>query len=279
MSVIRENIVAYGHGTLQPSYFCVHSTANPGATAANHSSYWTGSPDYAVHLVSDWTQVLHTVPYDRLCWQVGNGNSLCEGIEICEATNQADFDRGIQLAAQAVRERLAAHGWGVDRLICHDDARRMWGGTDHTDPIDYFARWGYSWSEFKQLVASGDDQIKEDTMSAALLIRDDDTQVIYYWTPETGLTGLGHPDQAAIIEKAGVPLVHSSSKASWATRAAQVTGLVQSRTLAYETAQTAALQAMAKAIGADPDTIAKAVKDAVTAKLDALEISVTATDK
>lgn len=45
------------------------------------------------------------------------------------------------------------------------------------------------------------------------------------------------------------------------------------------TAQAAAIEALSKALGADPDAIAKAVQDAVAKKLAALEISVTATDK
>ena len=55
--------------------------------------------------------------YDRLCYQVGNGNRYVEGLEICEATNAQDFQHGIEIAALVVRERLAAHGWGIDRLI------------------------------------------------------------------------------------------------------------------------------------------------------------------
>lgn len=155
MSIIKENIVANGYGSLSPSYFCVHSTANPGATAANHASLWSREPTYAVHLVSDWTRALHTVPYNRLCYQVGNGNRYVEGLEICEGTTREQFDAGIKIAAQVVRERLAAHGWGVDRLITHDEARRRWGGTDHTDPLPYFKRWGYSWDEFVRLVEDG----------------------------------------------------------------------------------------------------------------------------
>lgn len=157
--------MAYGHGPLSPSYMCVHSTANPGATAANHSSLWSRQPDYAVHLVSDWRECLHCVPYGALCWQVGNGNAFVEGIEVCEAENRADFEAGVEIAAQACAERLAARGWGVGRLITHDMARTMWGGTDHTDPTPYFARWGYSFDQFKARVAEimeGDDVKDED---------------------------------------------------------------------------------------------------------------------
>lgn len=155
MSIIQERIVNNGHGALSPSYFCVHSTANPGASAANHVSLWSRDYEYAVHLVSDWTEAYHTVPYDRLCYQVGNGNSLVEGLEICEAINQEDFMKGIQIAAQVVRERLTAHGWGIDRLITHNDATQRWGGSDHSDPLPYFAKFNYSWQQFIDLVKSG----------------------------------------------------------------------------------------------------------------------------
>lgn len=154
MTAIEERIVANGHGALSPSYFCVHTTANTGATAENHASLWSRQPDYAVHLVSDWEKCLHTVPYDRLCWQVGNGNGYVEGIEICEATSREDFDAGIRIAARAVAERLNARGWGIDRLVSHKWCSETYGGSDHTDPIPYFSAWGYDWEQFKQAVAS-----------------------------------------------------------------------------------------------------------------------------
>ena len=72
---IKEEIVNAGHGYLNPSLFAVHSTANPGATARNHRDLWSRGYDYAVHLTSDWTEAIHCVPYDRLCWQVGNATA------------------------------------------------------------------------------------------------------------------------------------------------------------------------------------------------------------
>lgn len=154
MTAIEERIVANGHGALSPSYFCVHTTANTGATAENHASLWSRQPDYAVHLVSDWEKCLHTVPYDRLCWQVGNGNGYVEGIEICEAAGRAEFEAGIAIAAKAVAERLKAHGWGTDRLVTHKWCAEKWGGSDHTDPYPYFEKWGYSWERFVSAVES-----------------------------------------------------------------------------------------------------------------------------
>lgn len=152
MVVIREDIVNNGHGALSPSFLAVHSTANPGATAKNHRDLWSRGWDYAVHYTSDWREAYHTVPDNCLCWQVGNGNPTCVGIEICEATDKADFDRGIQIAADVCAQILKAHGWGVDRMHPHQWFSNVYGGSDHTDPYPYFARWGYSWDKFVALV-------------------------------------------------------------------------------------------------------------------------------
>ncbi len=149
MAAIKEAIVANGHGALIPQYFAVHSTANPGATAANHVSYWRNNPDYAVHLVSDWDEAYHTVPYDRICWQVGNGNATCEGLEICEALTREQFERGLEVARSVILQRLAAHGWTVDGNVrSHDWFTMIYGGSDHTDPLPYFNRWGWTWDMF-----------------------------------------------------------------------------------------------------------------------------------
>lgn len=152
MTAIKEEIVNQGHGWLTPSLFAIHSTANPGATARNHRDLWSRGYAYAVHLVSDWREAIHCVPYDRLCWQVGNGNGTCEGIEICEATNSDDFWRGIDIAADVVAQRLRVHGWGADRMHPHQWFSQVYGGSDHTDPIPYFTRFGYSWGAFVNLV-------------------------------------------------------------------------------------------------------------------------------
>lgn len=145
-----EKIVNYGHGYANPSYLAIHETSNPGASASNHVKlYSSGTWQYAVQYVCDWTEtVYHCVPDDRKAWAVGNGNSRCVNLEICHATNQADFDRAYQTAVEFAAWYLDKRGWGMDRLISHDDARRMWGGTDHTDPIDYFREYGKSWQQF-----------------------------------------------------------------------------------------------------------------------------------
>ena len=196
MVQIKEEIVNQGHGYLSPSLFAVHSTANPGATARNHRDLWSRGYDYAVHLTSDWKEAIHCVPYDRLCWQVGNGNTTCEGIEICEATNASDFWKGIDIAADVIAQRLRAHGWGVDRMHPHSWFSQTYGGSDHTDPIPYFSRYGYTWPAFIQLVQqklSGNTGTQEVDIMAAMMIRNDSTGVIWYCEPGKGRTADGLP--------------------------------------------------------------------------------------
>ena len=151
-----NDIVNNGHGPLWADYIVIHETANPGATARNHRDLWAGNSyyaDYAVHYTLDWTgDCYYCVPEDRLCWQVGNGNDHVIGIELCHATNMADFkvvwNGGVKWAAW----QLKRHGWGIDRLVSHNECRYIWGGTDHTDPDDYFASYGKSWAQFKEAV-------------------------------------------------------------------------------------------------------------------------------
>ena len=177
---IVESIVTQGHGYLNADYICIHETANPGATALNHVNYWRNNPTYAVHYVADWTpSIYHCVPNDRLCWQVGNGNGRVIGIELCHAQNKNDFNavwnNGVEWAAWILKQK----GWGVDKLISHDDARRWWGGTDHTDPIGYFAAYGKTFNDFKNdvnklLVKGGIDMTREELRQIA-------TEVWSYW--------------------------------------------------------------------------------------------------
>lgn len=151
-----EQIVSNGHGTLyNEDYLAVHETANPGAPAINHVNYWKTSP-YAVHYVMDLDgeTVYHAMSDDRKAWHIGNGNSHAVGIELCHATNQADFNSQWEEAVKWCGDYLHKRGWGIDRLISHNEARLMWGGTNHTDPISYFNQYGKSWSQFEAAVAA-----------------------------------------------------------------------------------------------------------------------------
>ena len=146
-----ERIVANGHGSLNASYLVIHETANPGASDDNHVIYWSNNPAYAVHYVMDvdGSSVFHTMADNRKAWHVGNGNAYTVGIELCHATNQADFNAQWTEAVKWAGDYLKAKGWGIGRLISHNEAALRWGGSDHTDPVGYFAQYGKSWAQFK----------------------------------------------------------------------------------------------------------------------------------
>lgn len=151
---VQKNILGYGHGPLSGySYLVIHETATPGAPAANLMRYWTNNPDYMVHYVSDWSGAWQCINLDRLAWHVGNANGWTVGIEICHATNRADFEKGWDIAVEFAAQFLKERGWGTARMVSHDYCARTWGGSDHTDPIGYFAEYGRSWNDFVVAVA------------------------------------------------------------------------------------------------------------------------------
>lgn len=148
--------VSNGHGCLNASYLVIHETANPGASAYNHTLLWSRDDTYAVHHVMelDGSTVYNTVPENRLCWHVGNGNYATVGIELAHATNASDFAKQWNEAVKWAGDELRAHGWDTSRLLSHYEAAQRWGGSDHTDPNGYFRTYGKTWAEFKQAVAA-----------------------------------------------------------------------------------------------------------------------------
>lgn len=151
----KEQIISNGHGYISPSYLVIHETADPGATAKQLMTYWRNNPNaYVVHYTMDLDgdTVYHAMADNRKAWHVGNGNAYTVGIELCHATNKADFNEQWDEAVKWAGDYLNAKGWGIDRLLCHNDCRLKWGGTDHTDPLGYFESYGKSWSQFKAAV-------------------------------------------------------------------------------------------------------------------------------
>lgn len=150
----KETVCNSGHGSISPQYLVIHETANPGASAYNHYQLYSRGYSYAVHYVMelDGSVVYHTMNDNRKSWSVGNGNSKVVSIELCHATSKADFDKQWNEAVKWAGDYLNSRGWGIDRMISHNDTRIRFGGTDHTDPLDYFMQYGKSWNQFKAAV-------------------------------------------------------------------------------------------------------------------------------
>lgn len=153
----KEQIISNGHGSISPSYLVIHETADPGATADQLMAYWRSNPNaYVVHYTMDLDGdvVYHAMADNRKAWHIGNGNSYTVGIELCHATNQADFNKQWNEAVKWAGDYLHKRGWSVNQMISHNEARLKWGGTDHTDPNSYFESYGKSWAQFKADVAA-----------------------------------------------------------------------------------------------------------------------------
>lgn len=192
-----EDTVSYGHGYNDAHYLVIHETANPGASAYNHTLLWSRDDTYAVHYVMelDGSVVYHTVPDWALCWHVGNGNYSTVGIELAHATSWSDFTAQWDNAVEWAGDYLLSRGWGIDRLLSHNDCRLIWGGTDHVDPLSYFESFGRSWDEFRADVAAymGGDYVPTE---------DDDTSGTS-WTPSAADTSGASIRYAASTDQSG----------------------------------------------------------------------------
>ncbi len=230
MMRVIEDIVNQGHGACNPSYLFVHSTANPGASARNHRDLYSGGYEYAVQYVGDWTgDVYHCVPDDRLCWAVGNGNRFGVSLEICEGTTRGQFEATWRMGVEFCAWYLDKRGWGIERMLSHDQCRKRWGGTDHTDPLPYFRKWGRTWEQFVDAVyaemngAGVGDGTEEDDMHC-IYQPNGEGRLVYY----DGVRNhpLAHPDEVTVIQDVykrctgrDIPMFALGTQgAPWATR-------------------------------------------------------------
>jgi N-acetylmuramoyl-L-alanine amidase CwlA len=103
------------------------------------------------HCLIDWNEVLQILPFDEVSWSVGQpANQFTFNLELCHADNRVDFDKQWEIAtgyaAQWCRD-LKRDPYVLIRS--HHEIAIEFGGTDHTDPDDYFARYGKSINQFR----------------------------------------------------------------------------------------------------------------------------------
>lgn len=223
---IQEKICSTGHGALSPIYLVVHSTADPGADAHTLWRYWSsGRTQYQVHYTCDWKGVCyHCMPDSAKAWHCGNGNGVSIGIEVCEVSDPGDFEDSWRYAVDSVATILKKHGWGVDRIKSHDWMSRNYGGSDHTDPIPYFNRYGRSWDEFvsdvrEEMSGKKPDEKKEFKMAECIFYCEDAHEGYPYgarvwWNHETGFKFLGNKTSVGstnFLKLCGLPVVGSKS--------------------------------------------------------------------
>ena len=59
---------------------------------------------------------------------------------------------------------------GIGTVISHNAVSRFYGGTNHTDPYGYFAKWGYSMAEFYELVELKYKEITDEQKDPEIII-------------------------------------------------------------------------------------------------------------
>lgn len=205
------------------------------------------------------------------------------GIPQAQCT-QACIDASAQLCADIARR----YGWN---RLWHDGLNgNVWlhreiPGTDHATCPD-LAPNGLPYQQIidkANAILNGETtQERNMTMAELLIIDDSDNGAVWYWNNLVGRRKLGNTDQMHVYEAAGVKSIHSSNAANWMAVCDQQTmrrseagsGIVNDINITTA-AQTAAIEALSKSVGADPGTIAQVVQDAVKEKLNSLKITVT----
>ncbi|KAA8824873.1 N-acetylmuramoyl-L-alanine amidase [Bifidobacterium reuteri] len=219
-------------------------------------------------------------------WHAGDYEANCTSIGIEHADisdnpwriSDATLDNGAHLVAALCHAYgLGAPTWMVNvfphSYFSPTECPASIAGSQNSAYMSRARQWYVAMANNTTLDSSTADTNEGDNDMAAAMIRNDDTGLIYYWTPETGLTPLGEPAEADVLSQAGVKTIHANNKAPWWVRAQQVTNRVQARTLAYEKAQTAALETLARNVGAPADQIVAAVKASVDKAL--ADVSIT----
>lgn len=170
----------YKGGSQTPKAIVMHGTVssdNPG-TARNIARWWNGptSPKSSCHYVVDPKETIQCVGDHTVAFHCGyNTGSI--GVELCDeqagpAARWADTDstaiikRAARLVAELclaydiepVRPSIAAlKAKGPHGIYGHDDSRRAFGRTTHTDPRDF------PWEKFMQQIRQEIVRIKAGT--------------------------------------------------------------------------------------------------------------------
>ncbi|UEX89674.1 N-acetylmuramoyl-L-alanine amidase [Staphylococcus ratti] len=115
-----------------------------------------------VHAFVDNNEIHLTAPAEYYVWGAGKeANPYFYQIEVVRTYTFDDFAKSVNnqawLAAYMLKQKnltptLADDNEGIGTIISHNAVGKYWGGTDHTDPIAYYAKWGYDMHQFFDLV-------------------------------------------------------------------------------------------------------------------------------
>lgn len=155
---------AYRQGVGQPEGIVIHETANPNSTIDNEIAYmqreWPNMYSY-VHAFVDHSRIINIHSTDYGVWGAGPAaNARFIQIELVRAHSLDEFARSVNNDAYYTAYLLKqynlpvtlADNTGAGTVWSHNAVSNYLGGTDHTDPVGYFAQWGYDMNQFFALV-------------------------------------------------------------------------------------------------------------------------------
>lgn len=134
-----------------------HYTDNPGDSARFEADYVKSNWRSAfVHEFIDADEIIQVADPDYKAWGAGQyANDKFIHLELCHESTKNDFDISYKKIIRRTAEYLYINQLGVSpaksdgsgTLWGHIDVTRYLGGTDHSDPIAYLAKWDITWSD------------------------------------------------------------------------------------------------------------------------------------
>ncbi len=157
---------AFREGVGRPEGIVIHETTEPSWTAASGAQHmmteWRTKQSYVQSLV-DASAIINIGSNDYQTWGTGvAANKRFISVELCETSKQTDFIKSVNNLAYYTATLLRqynlkpdlASGDGFGTVWSHYDVTHFLGGTDHSDPLGYFAAHGYDMNQFYALVQS-----------------------------------------------------------------------------------------------------------------------------
>ncbi|WP_117168450.1 GW dipeptide domain-containing protein [Paraliobacillus sediminis] len=147
-----------------------HETANDKSTINSEIAYMTRNHENAfVHAFVDDQRIIEIHPLDYGAWGAGRqANKRFVHVELVRVNNFDAFARSINNYADYISNVLynydlgvtSAEASGKGSLWSHKAVSIHLGATTHVDPHGYFAKYGYNWNDFVNLVKSKYDDIE-----------------------------------------------------------------------------------------------------------------------
>ena len=146
----------------KPVGIVIHETANDSSTVENEINYMSSNWYNAfVHAFADANNIIEIHNTNYYCWGAGKyANPQFIQIELCRSKNLSDFAKSVNNQAFYAAYQLKkynlkpidASNTGKGTVWSHAAVSKFLGGTDHTDPIGYFKKFNYTFSDFFSLV-------------------------------------------------------------------------------------------------------------------------------